>query len=88
MPLDAIGEAYIDWIVSQEELPLLVNVVHPHPTSWDVVLSGIRAELGGSLPIVTLQEWVANLEARLSTATADDLTKIVSLFQALQFTVS
>ena len=87
MPLDAIGGAYIDWIVSQDELPLLVNVVHPRPTSWDVVLGGVRAELGGNLPIVPLQEWVANLEARLSTATADDLTKIVSTPQVLQLTV-
>lgn len=78
VPLDAIAEAYIDWVVARNELPPLVNVVHPRPTSWEVILRGLREELGGTLPIVPLPEWAARLEARAASPSAEDLVNIVS----------
>ena len=78
IPLDAIGHAYVDWVLSRDEMPRLVNVVHPRPTSWDVILRGLRAELGEGLPRVTLAEWVAKLEAYSDSPTEEDLSRIVS----------
>jgi thioester reductase-like protein len=79
MPLDAIGQAYVDWVLSKDELPRLVNVVHPRPTTWDVILRGLRKELGESVPLVPLSRWVSKLEARSDSPTQDDLTAVVCL---------
>lgn len=79
VPLDAIGNAYIDWVVSDDEMPVLVNVVHPRPTSWDVVLRGIKEELGGDLPAIALDAWVAKLDVQSAAATAEDLARVVSV---------
>lgn len=79
MPLDAIGEAYIDWVVAQGDLPLLMNVVHPRPTTWDVILRGVREELGGTVPIVPLEEWVAKLKAHAANPSPETLNRIVGI---------
>ena len=55
-----------------------MNVVHPRPTSWNVILKGIHEELGGQLPIVPLNQWVAKLDTFATNPTAEDLTAIVS----------
>ncbi|GJE88440.1 acetyl-CoA synthetase-like protein [Phanerochaete sordida] len=78
VPLDAIGEAYVDWVTADGALPAFVNVVHPRPTSWDVVLRGLREELGW-LPVVPLDVWVAKLDAMSGVATADDLARVPAL---------
>ena len=77
MPLDAIGQAYVDWVLSEADLPKLVNVVHPRPTTWDVVLHGLREELSGDLPLVPLPLWVEKLEAHAAEPTKEDLENIV-----------
>jgi hypothetical protein len=79
MPLDAIGQAYVDWVLSEDKLPRLVNVVHPRPTTWDVILRGLREELGGSLSLVPLSQWVKKLEAHSDSPTQEDLTAMVCL---------
>ncbi|EKM50011.1 uncharacterized protein PHACADRAFT_130503 [Phanerochaete carnosa HHB-10118-sp] len=79
VPLDAIGEAYVDWVLAQDALPALINVVHPRPTTWDVVLHGLRQELGGNLPVVSLEEWVMKLEERAKNPSAEDLVQIPAL---------
>lgn len=57
-----------------------MNVVHPRPVSWEVVLGGVREELGGNLPFIPLAEWVAELEARSEKSSLEDLSNIVSMF--------
>ncbi|EKM52251.1 uncharacterized protein PHACADRAFT_260494 [Phanerochaete carnosa HHB-10118-sp] len=79
IPLDAVGQAYVDWVLEEDVLPALVNVVHPRPTNWDVVLRGLRQELGGNLPIVPVQEWVSKLEEHAMNPTAEDLVRIPAL---------
>ncbi|EKM51562.1 uncharacterized protein PHACADRAFT_127221 [Phanerochaete carnosa HHB-10118-sp] len=79
VPLDAIGSAYIDWVVSDDKMPLLVNVVHPRPASWDVVLRGIKTELGRDLPVIPLDVWIAKLDIQSSAATTEDLARVPAL---------
>ncbi|GJF00095.1 acetyl-CoA synthetase-like protein [Phanerochaete sordida] len=79
MPLDAIGAAYVDWVLAPDELPPLVNVVHPRPTTWDVVLRGLRAELGERVRAVPVQEWAAQLEAHAKNPSAEDLVEMPAL---------
>ncbi|GJE99727.1 acetyl-CoA synthetase-like protein [Phanerochaete sordida] len=88
IPLDAVGAAYVDWMLVCDVLPFLVNVVHPRPTTWDVVLRGLRAELGPCVGGVPLQEWIVKLEERAQDPSAEDLKqvpalKIMDFFRAL-----
>lgn len=76
MPLDAIGRMYIDLLFPDAQLPQLVNVVHPRPTSWSEILNGLSSELG-NLPIIPLTEWVSRLEAKSTHAGAHDINDVV-----------
>ena len=77
--MDAVGQAYVDWTLTKEDLPALVNVVHPRPTNWDVILNGLRQQLGDSLPVVPVEEWVAKLEELARNPVPEDLVRVVSL---------
>ncbi|GJF00089.1 acetyl-CoA synthetase-like protein [Phanerochaete sordida] len=88
IPLDAVGEAYIDWALARDELPFVVNVVHPRPTTWEVVLRGLRAELGERFGVVPVQQWLAKLEEHAQDPSAEVLVqmpalKIIGFFRAL-----
>lgn len=76
--MDAVGQAYVDWVLTKEDLPALMNVVHPRPTSWDIILRGLRQELGDGLPIVPVQEWVGKLEELAKDPSPEDLMRVVS----------
>ena len=80
IPLDAIGRAYVDWVLCKQALPPLVNTVHPAPTTWDVILKGLSEELGDAVSVVPLQDWVKKLEERAMNPTAEDLGDIVRIF--------
>ena len=82
MPLDAIGQTYVDWVVSTDDLPKLVNVVHPRPTTWDVILQGLRWELGYDITVVPLEQWVAKLEKHGTNPTTEDLENMVWIFSS------
>lgn len=55
-----------------------MNVVHPRPTSWEVVLKGIREELDDDLQTIPLLKWLWKLESQAEHATLEDLKNIVS----------
>ena len=87
VPLNAIGQVYVDWVMSSQDIPFLVNVVHPHPTTWKTILQGIRAELDSNLDFVPLDKWISKLESHSVRATLQDLTDIVSHNTVCIFTV-
>ena len=69
---------YLDLLFAKEPLPQLVNVVHPQPTTWSVVLKGFSDVLGG-LPIIPPSEWASRLEQASLHATAQDISNVVRL---------
>lgn len=71
---------YLDLLTSNEPLPPVINVVHPRPTTWKEILHGIWDELDGEYPFVTLQDWVAKLDALPTNVSNEELQKIVSSF--------
>ena len=75
--MDKVAPIVLDVVLSPESPPEVLNVVHPRPTSWDVILRGLREELGGNLPLVPLTEWVAKLETYSANPTKNDLEAIV-----------
>ncbi|KAG6855295.1 hypothetical protein H0H87_005362 [Tephrocybe sp. NHM501043] len=66
-----------------EELPPVLNVVHPQPVEYDVPLNGIvntiRDILGTNLSIVPYDQWLTTLKAQTEKATLDTLTSITAI---------
>lgn len=79
MPLDIIGHIYADWISSSRALPSIVNLVHPQPTSWDVIVKGVMDGLGEPLPVVPLNEWMREVDALSADAMIHELGNIVRI---------
>ncbi|KAF9019777.1 putative nonribosomal peptide synthetase [Rhodocollybia butyracea] len=74
-PMDAISEAILDVAFIKKDPPLVVNLVHPFPTSWTSVINSIRKVMisakgldSNALPLVSLEEWTAALEAVHATS--------------------
>ena len=78
MPLDAIGQAYVDWVYSEDDLPALVNVVHPRPTDWATILVGLQKEIRDRAVLVSPAQWIDELEHRSLNPSQQDLEAIVS----------
>ncbi|KIP12212.1 hypothetical protein PHLGIDRAFT_508051 [Phlebiopsis gigantea 11061_1 CR5-6] len=79
VPLDAVGQAYVDWVCSEDDLPGLVNVVHPRPTDWATVLVGLQKELGDRVPLVPPAQWMDELELRSTRPSPEDVENIPAL---------
>ncbi|KZT04547.1 acetyl-CoA synthetase-like protein [Laetiporus sulphureus 93-53] len=76
VPMDCVASAAVDVMFSSAE-PDLVDIVHPRPVSWRESLSGVNAELGRSLPFISLDDWVKKIEGVAEGgASADDLETI------------
>jgi hypothetical protein len=73
--------------------PLKVfNVVNPHLTDWSVFVDVLRARIGATVQLVTLEEWVHTLSItdprEMSRAEAAASTKILPFFQHLAETAA
>lgn len=77
VPLDTIGEIYVEWMFSPSALPPLLNLVHPKQTSWDVVIKGIMQGLGKPLPVVPFDKWIRQLGKLSANASKEELSSIV-----------
>ncbi|KIP12187.1 hypothetical protein PHLGIDRAFT_62555 [Phlebiopsis gigantea 11061_1 CR5-6] len=80
VPLDVVGKVYIDWITNPEQLPLIVNAVHPRPITWELVLKYVKDALEIDLRSIPLSEWVDRLENSAATASLEDLAQLVRGF--------
>ena len=68
---------YIEILTSKETSPQVINVVHPRPTTWNEVLTGIWEELGSRLPFVSLDEWVTRLDTLPTEVSNEELQRVV-----------
>lgn len=62
---------------STSPLPEVVNVAHPHPVDLYNVLSNLNEVLGNRLKVVSLQDWVNELEALSAASLARVLEEYV-----------
>lgn len=63
IPADAVADAMIDLVMSKDPLPPFLNLVHPHPVSWNVVRDSLRKHLAPrTLAIIPLCEWLDKVE--------------------------
>ena len=78
VPLDIIAQVFTDWVVSDDTLPPLVNLVNHQGASWDGVVQGMIRALGRPFPIVPLETWIQRLEGLSLDATQQKLDEVVS----------
>ncbi|KAJ6545507.1 hypothetical protein B0H19DRAFT_1266933 [Mycena capillaripes] len=71
---EAVSHAIVEAALSTEKLPFTINLVHPHPVPWDLVMSAIASDM--QLPLVPFSDWVEQLQSRSAVATAEDMEKI------------
>ncbi|EPQ52234.1 acetyl-CoA synthetase-like protein [Gloeophyllum trabeum ATCC 11539] len=89
---DVVAQAVLDATLAKEGPPSALNILHPRPVPWSLIISGISSALAkivddGSnepLPIVSFRQWVTLLEAKARDATEKDMKAIPAL-KILQF---
>ncbi|KAJ3731317.1 putative aminoadipate reductase [Lentinula guzmanii] len=64
-PLDAIAEGILDVTFAKEDIPIAINLVHPHPVSWTSIMQVIREYLISAkqlpldaIPLVPFRDWM------------------------------
>ncbi|KAJ3786717.1 acetyl-CoA synthetase-like protein [Lentinula aff. detonsa] len=74
-PMDAVSDAILDVALTPEDLPLVVNLVHPFPVSWTFIMEAVRRVLisvknldSNALSLIPLSKWVAALEEAAQNA--------------------
>lgn len=87
--MDAVCQAILDAALAHHnDLPMTINIAHPHPVAWTSLMSTIRELLlsakylpSDALPLIPFQEWVDNLEKFAVTASVSPakLVEIVSV---------
>ncbi|KAJ6558269.1 acetyl-CoA synthetase-like protein [Mycena capillaripes] len=71
---EAVSHTVVDAALSAEKPPFAINLVHPRPVPWDLVMSAIAST--AQLPVVPFPEWVQQLQVRSVGATAENIENI------------
>ena len=77
--MDVVCRAMVEIAFAKGDLPLVTNLVNPHPVSWNTVMVCIQRAMEGARPgakleLVSMQEWVPRLE-RKSHDTSEKVLK-------------
>lgn len=82
LPMDAVAKAIVDTAFTNERLPPALNLVHPRPVEWNLVITSVRdavkQEITENLELVSFQEWFSRLELHSKGAEESDMSRIVS----------
>lgn len=81
--MDTTARTIVDVVISQSLLPEVVNIVHPHPVTWNSIFNtvgSIAGANGQAIPVIPFDTWLAKVEARAPNATAKDFEQIVSYY--------
>ncbi|KZT19306.1 NAD(P)-binding protein [Neolentinus lepideus HHB14362 ss-1] len=82
IPVDTVASAIMDVAFSNAEVLLALNVAHPRPIEWSVMVKNIASALAsdGSLPLppVPFREWVRKLEKQ-DTTTKEDFETVPAI---------
>ena len=83
--MDAVASAVADFVLAAQDLPDLVNVVHPRRVGWHEILEHVNRHLSSPLPFVSFDEWVERVASWSANPTAGDLKQVVrsSLLESL-----
>ncbi|TCD65346.1 putative NRPS-like protein biosynthetic cluster [Steccherinum ochraceum] len=81
MLMDTVVHTVTDIMLTlrKQTPPEIVNVVHPHPVSWNKLFEGINEALTERLEMVPFQEWLSRVEVMSNGATATDMADIPAI---------
>ncbi|KAF7293800.1 Nonribosomal peptide synthetase [Mycena chlorophos] len=75
---EAVAKAVVDVALYKEEVPAMMNVVHPRPASWNVVF-GAMAKAAGVEDMIPIDQWLKEVGERAERATAVDLELVPAI---------
>ena len=77
--MDALASIIVDLVLSDDKLPLLLNVVHPTRAPWEDVIKGVNVAARADLPFISYKQWLTRLEEFAAQSGSQELLeKIVS----------
>ncbi|KAF7316041.1 Aminoadipate reductase [Mycena indigotica] len=76
VPPEPVAQAIVDAVFVSAPAPA-VNLVHPHPVTWDALVGAIANTV--ALPFIPINDWVARLEQRGADVDTDVLTQLPAL---------
>lgn len=77
--MDAVANIVRDLVITETQLPILLNAVHPHPIPWKQVMNDINSCLfDRPLAVVPYSQWVEELVRVARNATAEGIERVVS----------
>ncbi|KAJ3537775.1 hypothetical protein NM688_g6625 [Phlebia brevispora] len=82
IPVNIVASSIKDLILTQAELPRLVNVVHPRPTPWSSLMENINKYLclpEGPLPCISLPDWVTRLERLSESVSTEEFDRVPAI---------
>ncbi|KAJ7099035.1 putative aminoadipate reductase [Mycena crocata] len=71
---EAVTRTIVDVALRKEDTPFAINLVHPRPVPWNVLMSGMADT--AKLSLVPFADWIHQLEQRAAHATAEDIERI------------
>ncbi|KAJ7625734.1 putative aminoadipate reductase [Roridomyces roridus] len=74
LPAEAVSGAIVDAALTTSTPPFAINLVHPHPVPWDLVMSSMADSV--KVPLKPFAEWVQDIRDRAPNASAEDLENI------------
>ncbi|KAJ6457360.1 putative aminoadipate reductase [Mycena sanguinolenta] len=88
LPPAAISRAIVDVALKPEKPPFAINLVHPRPIPWNLVMSTMANT--AQLPLIPFTDWVQQLQDRSLGATAEEIADLpgIMLLDFLKATAS
>lgn len=75
--MDAVANLASELAASEKPAPLVLNLVHPNPTSWRAILGDVNSVLGDKMKFVPLEQWVSALEEKAAKADRKAIEELV-----------
>lgn len=85
LPMDAVSGAILDVALSDEEPPIVVNLVHPRPVGFEALMKPISDALFEKnitkerLPLVHSSEWIRRLEKQAIGADEERIQQVPAI---------
>ncbi|KAI6017887.1 putative aminoadipate reductase [Pisolithus marmoratus] len=85
LPMDAVSGAILDVSLSDEELPIAVNLVHPRPVEFEAIMKPISDALFEKnitkerLPLLHSAEWFRRLEKQAVNANEERIRQVPAI---------
>ncbi|KAG2133521.1 uncharacterized protein EDB93DRAFT_1093287, partial [Suillus bovinus] len=85
IPPHAISNSILDVAFAKEEPPIVMNLVHPRPTAWNMLIQPMADALvehkvtSYPLPLVPFSEWLNKLELSAKNLSEETMKRIPAI---------